>query len=486
MKKMTFFLVFALSICLSVQNTWAKVKLATAFSNNMVLQQQSQAAIWGWATAGKTINIQTSWNHKKYTTAVGADGKWKIKVATPKFGGPYQIHISDGEELVLDNILIGDVWLCSGQSNMEMPLAGWGKIANYEEEIKAANYPQIRLLQAQHQASKIPMDEVIVANNGWTACTPATIAGFSATAYFFAREVYQKTGIPIGLIQSAWGGTVAEAWISGKSLQNNADFATEAASLLKSGQETGTSPLVTGNVNKPTLLYNGMIHPLIQFTIKGAIWYQGESNAGRANQYRSLFPSLINDWRNLWGMGNFPFYFVQLANYNDVLPEPAQSDWAELRDAQLGTLKLANTGMAVAIDIGEKDIHPKNKQDVGKRLALIALAKTYKKENNYSGPMFSKVKFTENTAQLSFTHIDGGLVAKNGALKGFAVAGADQKFYLADASIVGNHVVVKGKGPIVAVRYAWATNPLANLYNGAGLPASPFKTDNWKDSTAKP
>ncbi|MEJ5995727.1 sialate O-acetylesterase [Pedobacter sp. Du54] len=653
MKKNLILLLFVLY----ASTAFAKVKLPSFFTNNMVLQQQTNAAIWGAASAGKSVTLHTSWDNRTYTATTTGKGEWKISVSTPKYGGPFRITISDGETLVLENVLIGEVWLCSGQSNMEMPLAGWGKINNYQQEIKDATYPNIRLLQVIHVPSKLPLDDVKVTNGGWTPCSSETVAEFSSTAYFFAREIYQKTKIPIGLIHTSWGGTVAEAWISAKTLKTNSDFSEETLSIAKSGlsefgksegenivnwqqsmlqndrgyqngsytwlnrsvddnkwktipmpsqweksvlpnfdgvvyirkkiilpenwsnkaltlnlgalddqdityfdgekigetltantnrtyqipankvtagehtiavrifdsggwggspseakamniavskdevisiagdwkynvglnlKTIGPSPQIIQNVNKPTLLYNGMIHPFIQFAIKGVIWYQGESNASRAHQYRTLFPSLIRDWRNLWKIGDFPFYFVQLANFKSVEKEPIPSDWAELRDAQLGTLSLQNTGMAVTIDIGnDKDIHPKNKQDVGKRLAFIALAKTYGMKIPFSGPSYLAMKKESDAIRLTFKYADG--LTTNGApLQGFSIAGADQKFYWANAEIEGNTIIVKSKEVAhpVAVRYAWANNPNATLYNASGLPASPFRTDNWKDITA--
>lgn len=483
MKKSYFVGLVWLLTVLSIEQVGAKVKLPAFFTDHMVFQQQTKAAIWGWAVEGKTVTVSTSWNNKTYKTTTDQKGKWKVLVATPAFGGPYEITISDGESMVLKDILIGEVWLCSGQSNMEMPLAGWGKINNFEEEINAANFPKIRLLQVVHQTSKWPAEDVKVTNNGWMACDPTTVASFSATAYFFARTIFQKTGVPIGLIHSSWGGTVAEAWTSAETLKNDDDFKEEVNIIQKS-----PDPSAQLNMNKPTVLYNAMINPFIQYAIKGVIWYQGESNAARANQYRKLFPSLINDWRTKFNIGNFPFYFVQLANYKAPAETPVASDWAELRDAQKGALKLPNTGMAVTIDIGnEKDIHPKNKQDVGKRLALIALAKTYKQQIAFSGPVFRNMQIDHNQLILNFDAAQSGLIAKNGELKGFAIAGADQHFYWAKAIIVGHKVIVSSDAVAhpVAVRYAWANNPVANLYNGDGLPASPFKTDQWIDSTAK-
>lgn len=632
----------------------AAIVLPSIFSDNMVLQQQSNVAFWGKTTPGKTVVINPEWSNKSYAAKADEAGNWKTKIATPAYGGPYTIILNDGESITLSNVMIGEVWVCSGQSNMEMPLAGWGKIDNYEKEIAAADYKNIRLFQVDHITSNGALSDAKVINNSWTPCNSKSVAEFSSAAYFFAREIYQKTGIPIGLIHTSWGGTIAEAWTSAATIQGMPDFAdafkrlssdpaaptyaeelskwqkmvsekdagsgtgnagwlaaaiddsswekmvlptffdqsilpgfdgvvyfrkkitipkswegksvtlklgtiddnditffngekigategynipriyTIPADQVKSGDnviavrvfdggggggiygdqniltitstngetisldgawkykvglnltEVPSMPVSNDGPNRPTVLYNAMINPFIQYTIRGAIWYQGESNADRAYQYSTLFPAMIKDWRSKWKIGDFPFYFVQLANYMQRVPEPAPSAWAELRDAQRQTLSLPNTGMAVTIDIGNADdIHPKNKQEVGRRLALIALAKTYGKGTAYSGPEFVSQQIKGNTILLNFKNINGGLIARNGDLKGFAIAGADQKFYWAKASIQGKQIIVSSAdvpNP-VAVRYAWANNPECNLYNGAGLPASPFRTDNWQYTT---
>ncbi|MGN7988918.1 sialate O-acetylesterase [Pedobacter sp. 22226] len=640
----------------SFQFLQAKILLPSVFSNNMVLQQKTNVAIWGKATAGKAVKITVSWNKINYGAIADAIGNWKIKVGTPAYGGPYTITISDGELLELSNVLIGDVWICSGQSNMEMPLAGWGKINNYEKEIADAKFPNIRLLQAEHITSNVPLSDTKVTNGGWQECSPKYIADFSSTAYFFAREVYEKTKIPIGLIHTSWGGTIAEAWTSAESLKKMTDFSaavdkiqqaaknsstvsydekvagwvkmttekdsgyqagqlkwaaaettnwksmtlptlweeaalknfdgivwfskkvnipenwktsgiklnlgtiddndityvngvkvgetvgynvgrtyTIPADLLKPGENIitvrvfdsgggggiygegknlnltnsvgglisltgdwkykvglnfnniGPKPADESGPNRPTVLYNAMIHPFIQFSIKGAIWYQGESNADRAYQYRELFPVMIKDWRQKWGQGDFPFYFVQLANYMQVDNAPVESTWAELREAHQRTLALPNTGMATIIDIGDaKDIHPKNKQEVGRRLGLIALAKTYGQKNNYSGPVYQSAKVEGKQIRLTFSNTENGIkVADGAALTGFAIAGADKKFHWAKASIQGNQIVVSSDQVAnpVAVRYAWGNNPVANLLASDGLPASPFRTDTWQGIT---
>lgn len=644
---------------LSVNKVECKIKLPALFTDNMVLQQQSEVPFWGESTPYKKIIISTSWNKKTYETFSDSLGQWKAKISTPVFGGPYTIEISDGKNLRIQNVMIGEVWLCSGQSNMEMPLADWGKVMNYEKEISNAEYPDIRLFTVQKNISSSPLSDIEAKYGGWVSCSPKTVAEFSSVAYFFGRNLYEKLKVPIGLINSSWGGTVAEAWTSADYLKNMPDFTnavaevqkkqlstseikekykkdsiswqivaqktdrgyqnykpvwansdfddsswkemkipsnweeqglpgfdgvvwfrkkidipaswqhkplvlnldviddndiayfngieigktigwnltrkyTIPASLVKKGEaiitvrvfDTGggggiygkenniritsatgqtlplsgkwrykigfnlneipAAPVIWNNPNQATVLFNAMINPLIPFTIKGVIWYQGESNSDRAYQYRELFPLMIKDWRNHW-KSDFAFYFVQLANFMPVLEQPEESSWAELRDAQLNTLHLENTGMAVAIDIGDtKDIHPKNKQEVGSRLSLIARAKTYKEEIAFSGPIYDNYRIEGNKIRIDFKYSDSGLKTKNKEqLKGFAIAGLDHKFHWADARIDGNEVIVSCEEVEIplAVRYAWSNNPICNLYNADGLPASPFRTDDWQSIT---
>ncbi len=634
------------TLILSALHVHSQVSLPTIFSNNMVLQQKTDAPIWGKANPNGTVKIVTSWDKKTHMAKADANGNWKTTVATPSAGGPFEITVSEKNTVRLQNVLIGEVWICSGQSNMEMPLAGWGKITNYEEEIATANFPNIRLLQATKNTSTYPLDDVALDTDGWQPCSPATVENFSATAYFFGRDLYENLHVPIGLIHTSWGGTVAEAWTSAESLHlmpefrepveefqklsqnenqkewidivrekdfgivnnvavaaqqsfNDADWKTAVvpgvweenglpdtdglvwyrktidipdnwvgnnlilslgtiddddityfngekvgatkgytnerryvvpARLVKKGPaviavrviDTGggggfygdpikmyIAPenketlrenldgewkyklavnLPNNNVNRqnrPTSLYNAMIAPFVPYAIKGAIWYQGESNAGRAYQYRTLFPLMINDWRNKWGY-DFPFYFVQLANFMQTQLQPAESAWAELREAQLQTLRLKNTGMATTIDIGDADdIHPKNKQDVGKRLALQAREKTYAQEITGSGPIFESYTVENGRIRIYFQSNKSKLVTKGNELKGFSIAGPDKQFYWANARIEGDEVVVSSPNvPFpTAVRYAWADNPNCNLFNEAGLPASPFRTDDWAGIT---
>ncbi|KPK45084.1 MAG: hypothetical protein AMJ65_01115, partial [Phycisphaerae bacterium SG8_4] len=379
----------------------------------------------------------------------------------------------------------------------------------------AAKYPNIRLFTVTRTVAHKPLDDC---EGSWAPCSPETVPDFSAVAYYFGRELHKRLDVPVGLIHTSWGGTPAESWTRIEVLEAGADFQpilTRQAEIianypqaykeyeqkLQEWQKAAEEAKAEGNKpprrpgaprgpdhpHTPAGLYNGMIAPLIPYGIQGAIWYQGESNAGRAYQYQRLFPAMIMNWREDWGQGNFPFLFVQLANFMETKDEPGDSSWAELREAQTMTLSLPNTGMATIIDIGEaKDIHPKNKQDVGKRLAFWALAQTYEKDIVYSGPLYKSMKAEGGKIRLSFDHVGGGLVAAGGEqLKGFAVAGADRKFVWADAKIDGDTVVVSSDDVAepVAVRYAWADNPVCNLYNKENLPASPFRTDNWPGLT---
>lgn len=491
---------------------WAAPQLHALFSDNMVLQQGRRIPVWGTASPGEEIRVQVG--SRSGRTVADAAGAWMVKLGSLKAGGPFEMRVTGADGAVtVSNVMVGDVWICSGQSNMAWTVANSD---NPEAEIANANHPGIRLFTVPRTVSDTPRSDV---EGSWEVCAPETISGFSAVAYFFGRELHQTLGVPIGLINTSWGGTPSEAWTTRGRLEETPDAAPllarwdqlladypkameahakrieewkKAAEQAKAeGKEAPrqpNAPLGPDSPHRPANLYNGMIAPLIPYAIQGAIWYQGESNAGRAYQYRSIFPAMIEDWRDAWGQGDFSFLFVQLANFKERKTEPAPSDWAELREAQTMTLSLRNTGMAVIIDIGEADdIHPRNKQDVGKRLALAALAKAHGKRVAYSGPIYSGMWIRPGKIVLRFDHKDGGLVAQGGEfLKGFEIAGADGEFVWADAEIRGGTVVVRADGVErpVAVRYAWADNPECNLYNGAGLPASPFRTDSWPGITA--
>ena len=457
---------------------YAKVTLPTVFSDNMVLQQQTQVKFWGNSTAvGHEVLVKTSWNNKKYKAKVQSNGDWSLNVKTPNYGGPYSITVSDGEELTLNNILIGEVWLCSGQSNMQMPLGGWGKIVNYETEIRTANYDKIRFLQVARRTSPVPLDNAVIASDGWEAVSSSNISEFSATAYFFARELYLRTGIPIGLIHTSWGGTSIESWISPDALST---FPNLQDSVRRVSQNAALHSDKDDLRNHYTVLYNAMIHPFINFRIQGAIWYQGENNAGHPEAYKQLLPAMIKNWRTKWSIGDFPFYYVQLANFFPKKSEPSESKWAELRDAQKDALHLPRTGMAVIADIGESDdIHPKNKQDVGRRLALLALKDTYHYNIISTGPVLQSWHVNKGAVILQFRNSGVGLALHQGNLftNGFTIAGKDNVYHHADVDISGNIVVVssdKVKKP-TKVRYGWADNPDLTLYNSFQLPASPFQ-----------
>lgn len=445
--------------------------------SNMVLQRNMPIHVWGWADPGEKIEI--NFGEESYETTADGEGNWEASLKKMKAGGPYEMRLSGENTIELKNILIGDVWVCSGQSNMAWPVQ---KAINPEEEIKNAVYAQMRLFTVKKKTAATPLDDV---TGKWEECSAATVPGFSAVGYFFGREIRKTENVPVGLINSSWGGTVVETWISENGLEGEKTFGKKAVEVKTLGAEAIAKPN-----DHPTLLYNAMIHPLLNFPIKGALWYQGESNAGRAYQYRDLFPRMITDWRTKWGQGDFPFLFVQLANFRKPLEEPAPSDWAELREAQDMTLKLKNTGMASAIDIGvADDIHPRNKQEVGRRLALAAREMVYGENVIASGPRFRSMKIKGNEVYIRFSHTGKGLKAKEGAsgIEEFMLAGSDKQFHWAKAEIVNKNTIkvsAPGVDEPVAVRFAWQDNPSKlNLYNSADLPANPFRTDQWPGMT---
>ena len=497
-------------LCLPL-SAMAAVTVPSIIGDHMVLQEGKSAPVWGKAAPGESVSV--SIGGKTVKTTADKDGRWMVKLPKMKAGGPLEMTITGKENaLAVKDILVGEVWIGSGQSNMQWTVKD---SKNGKDECAAANYPNIRLFYVKRTVATTPQDNC---EGEWKVCTPESVPDFSAVLFFFGRDLHKELNLPVGLIHSSWGGTPAESWTTRETLaadpelkvivdrwdQNLANYPVAKAAYDKdvqawekavaeakaAGQAEPKKPAAPQGPDSPWLaggLYNAMIHPIVPYGVKGAVWYQGESNAGRAYQYRNLFSTMIKDWRRVWGTDDFSFYFVQLANFTAVKPEPEDSDWAELREAQNMALKLKNTGVALAIDIGEeKDIHPRNKQEVGRRLALNALAKDYDKNVVFSGPMYKSVRVKGNEAVIKFSHTENGLVARGGdALKGFAIAGADKKFVWADAKIVGNTVVVSSPkvDKPVAVRYAWANNPVCNLYNGAGLPASPFRTDTWPGIT---
>ena len=640
-----------LLIFVSVNAIYADVKPARIFSSNMVLQQGTKIPVWGWADNGEKVSVTL--NDNMLESIADEEGKWMVKFPIMQYGGPHTMTIEGGNTITFENIMIGEVWICSGQSNMEFAL---NLSSNGEEEISKSNYPGIRLFKVPRKIAQYPQSDI--EEGEWVLCSPETSASFSAVGYFFGKKLHQDLNVPVGLIQSAWGGTAAESWTSGNTIKDDPDFKESYKELLgfdikdyiqeqkaiyeeihkgeimikdeglingvahyaapdfddsdwktisvpgfwenqgykfidgivwyrkeiiltkeqaqrdcelhlgrvddsditwinekqigstnneynrfrnypipagllmegkniitvrveDAGGRGGISSdlpddihLLSGKqkiflsgawkfkltkVNLkitypgpnsyPTLLYNGMINPIVPYAIKGVIWYQGEKNATRAKQYRRIFPNMITDWRTNWD-DDFTFLFVSLANYKEVPQVPGESSWAELREAQTMALKLKTTGMALAIDVGEaNDIHPKDKQTVGNRLVLAALKNGYSKNIVYSGPIYQSMKVKRNKVEISFSETGSGLISNDGSddIKGFSIAGADKQFHWADTKIVsGNKVVVwcKDVESPVAVRYAWADNPgLLNLYNKEGLPANPFRTDSWPGIT---
>ncbi|MFL5241670.1 MAG: sialate O-acetylesterase [Gemmataceae bacterium] len=443
----------------------AEIKPHALISDGMVLQQKATSTVWGTAKPDEDITVVLG-SVKPVTVRADKEGKWTAQIPGQKAGGPYALTISGKDEkdtVKLKDVYIGEVWICSGQSNMEMGLGG---CENGEEARKKSQNEQIRLFTVPHHRANAPTTDIKAA---WVECGPKTVGGFSGVAYFFGRDLQKALGVPVGLIHTSVGGTAAEEWTSKKVLESDPAF----KSLAPGGSK----------------LYNGMIAPLLPFAVKGAIWYQGESNAGsfeRVQQYEKLFAALIENWRHDWNQPEMPFLFVQLAPFMKKETEPTDTPWARMREVQRLTSlnpKLAPIAMAVITDSGdEKDIHPKKKEPAGVRLALAARAIAYnEKDLEYSGPQYKSMQIQDGKAVLSFSHDKGGLEAQDGKLTGFTIAGEDGNFINADATIEGDKAVVSSPKIVrpAAVRYGWANYPEGNLWNKAGLPASPFRTDDW-------
>jgi sialate O-acetylesterase len=492
----------------------AEVKLAGVFGDHMVMQRGVALPVWGWADPGEAVTVTLGGQTKTATAA--ACGRWSVRFDALQAGGPLEFQAKGKNNTVaFSDVLVGEVWLCSGQSNMEMSVGG---VTDKDAEIAAADHPQIRMYFIDHIPAKTPQAR---RNGRWTVCSPQTVAGFSAAAYFFGRELQKQLNVPVGLINSSWGGTPVQTWTSIKTHEalpelkpmvadlrrqeefyasgkakaqyekQLADWEKAAAAAKESGkqfkdrkpeppQDPALSPWA------PAALYNGMIAPLAPYAIRGATWYQGESNAG-SPIYGIQLTAMIANWRDDWKQGDFPFLSVQLPNFMGRQTQPSEpvGGWPLEREQFLKMLDtVKNAGMAITIDIGEADnIHPRDKQDVGKRLAQWALAKTYGKDLVASGPLYKSSRQEAGKIVVEFNYAAGGLASRDGGkLTGFAIAGADKKFVWADAQIVGDTVVVSSPevASPVAVRYAWANNPPCNLVNKAGLPASPFRTDDWK------
>jgi sialate O-acetylesterase len=476
----------------------AEVKPNSLFAPGAVLQQGMAVPVWGTGRDGEKVTVK--FQDQTVSTTAQA-GRWLVRLQALPAGGPFTLDIAGDNHLTITNVLVGEVWLCSGQSNMGFPLS---RAANAREAIAAATDPELRLYTVPHEAKDTPQTD---APGRWQAATSESAAGFSAVAYFFGRDLRRALKVPVGLINSSVGGTPAEAWTSRATLeadpelaeilarhaenarkfdpakaatQHQAAMAKYQAALKKArteGAVAPTAPRAPANParssQRPCGLYNAMIAPLEPYALAGVIWYQGEANAGRAAQYRKLFPALIGNWRQAWGQGDFPFLFVQIAPHQNMTPE--------MREAQLWTAqRVPRTAMAVITDLGdEKDIHPTRKEPVGARLALAARALAYGEKLEYSGPVFAALRIDGDRAVLSFTHVGGGLEARDGELKGFTLANADGVFVPATARIEGDTVVVSSASVAhpVAVRYGWAKTPQVNLFNRAGLPATPFRTD---------
>ena len=478
----------------------ADVKLPNVFGDHMVLQQGQKNKVWGLAEAGEAVTVAI--NGQNQTATAAADGTWHVFIDPVPVGGPYALTVKGKNEIKFSDVLVGEVWVCSGQSNMQ-----WSVNNSNDPDIEklAAKYPKIRMInfpQVGTQEVKWSHDD-----RKWMVCTPDTVGGFSAVGYFFARQLHQTLGVPVGMINNAWGGSACEAWIRRDVL--NADplykplmdrwtqMESKYAELVAKGNDLndeqkkqlqGLQNQMGGN-SRPANIYSGVLKSHIGYGIKGAIWYQGESNAGRAYQYRDLFPLMIKNWRDDWGQGDFSFYWAQLADFQNEQPQPVESAWAELREAQTMTMsKLPKTGEAVIIDIGEgKDIHPKNKVDVGRRLARWALAKDYGVAIPYHSPQYKSHAKADNKIVLTFDHVDGGWRPFDvKEPRGFAIAGEDKKFVWATANLLKDNTIEVYSDQVtnpVAVRYGWADNPVVNLFDGAGLPLTPFRTDDWPGTT---
>ncbi len=477
----------------------AEVKLPNIFGNSMVLQQGQANRVWGMANPGEKVVVTID----AQSQAATADntGNWSVMLDPLALGEPRELTVKgDSNELKFTDVLVGEVWICSGQSNMQWSVNG---SIDADLERLSADYPQIRMINFPQVGTQ---EAVWTHDRPWMVCTPETVGNFSAVGYFFARQLHQTLGVPVGMINNAWGGSACEAWINRDTMKADGRFDAllDRWTQMESRFETlsGQSELsdaekqeldrlngqMRGN-SRPGNIYNGVLKSHLGYGIKGAIWYQGESNAGRAYQYRDLFPFMIDTWRKEWGEGDFAFYWVQLADFMAEKGEPADSAWAELREAQTMTMdRLPNTGEAVIIDIGEgKDIHPRNKVDVGRRLARWALAKDYGINVPCQSPRYQSMTKEGNKIVLKFDHVNGGWrpFDVNEPL-GFAIAGEDKKFVWAKANILKDGRVEVSADAIadpVSVRYAWADNPICNMYSVSDLPLTPFRTDDWDGVT---
>jgi sialate O-acetylesterase len=483
----------------------ADIMLAPPFTDQAVLQRDISVPVWGRAAPGEKIAVRH--RGQQVETTAGTDGRWSVRLAPmPASAAGADLVVAGANTVTLHDVVVGEVWLASGQSNMEWPLS---LALEAKAEIAAAHSSLVRELHVDHSPSDLPTDTV--KTGGWQIATPATAGGFSAVGYFFAQALAEKLSVPVGIIHSSWGGTPIESWLAEPVLRTTrawprfdrqwqqalkvfpkkmAEYPALDAAWRQADEEqraTGKPnplawphpPAGPGTVYAPGGLFNGMILPLAPFALRGVIWYQGESNVGREREYRELFPAMITSWRQAWPLGDFPFYFVQLPNFSDH--KPGGRKWAALREAQAAALALPHTGMAVTIDVGEAEVlHPTNKKPVGERLALLAEAQVHRLPVEASGPVFQAATREGAALRLKFSHAVG-LAARARPPTGFEVAGADQVFHAASAALDGESVLVSATEvpEPVAVRYAWTNSPAASLYNGAGLPAAPFRSDAW-------
>lgn len=511
----------------------AEVTPAALFTDHAVLQRDKPLPIWGTAEVGEKITV--TFGEQRREATAGYDGRW-IAILDPLPASTYgaDLIIAGKNTITRHNVVVGEVWLCSGQSNMEWPVA---RAANAEAEIAAANFPFLRHIRIEHTVSETPADTA--KTSGWQPASTQTVGSFTAVGYFFARDIHQKIGVPVGVIHSSWGGTPVESWMSPAALETDPAFAVvrqrwqqnlaefparqaeyeaklatwtkaeaDAKATLTTRVENASRgrapvridattlyndwlrqnprprpPRGTGDPWTPSGLFNGMINPLLPYTIRGVLWYQGESNAERAAEYHALFSTMIKAWRVHFGQDDFPFYWVNLANYGVPTDNNERGrTYAFLREAQTKTLALPNTGQALAIDIGDpKNIHPTNKQEVGRRLALLARNRIYGLSGDDMGPVFASATREGAALRVRFTHASGGLVAHDRPVQALEIAGSNRVFYPAEGRIDRDTLIVAASAvrEPVAVRYAWTNAPEANLYNGAGLPATPFRSDEW-------
>ncbi len=458
------FLLFTFLLITSAAS--AHIRLPAVISDNMVLQQKSSVQLWGWGDPGEKVRITTSWNQRTDSTVVDGNAKWKLEMNTPSAGGPFTITINGNNTIELKNVLVGEVWVCSGQSNMEMNYY-WG-LPQMKADIPNAYNSNIRFFHIPRSTAAAPQEH---GEGNWVVCDTNNVKHFSAVAYYFGKKLQEELNVPIGLIHSSWGGTPAEAWTP-------AEVVLSSDTLLLAAQQLKASPYWP---TSPGFAFNGMLAPVTPFRIAGTIWYQGESNTGTASTYQQLFTSMIKAWRRQWNT-ELPFYFVQLAPYN----YGNNRIGAFLREAQLHSLSLPGTGMVVTTDLADDttDIHPRNKRDVGLRLANLALSKTYGQTSLASeSPMFDEMRFLKNRIILSFHHAPNGLMQKGKTIQGFMIAGPDRVFYQAQAKIENNEITVwhpSVKQP-VAVRYAFTNTAIGNVFSKEGLPLAPFRTDEWNE-----